>query len=227
MTDSISSSIKTYKTKMSALNKLISPVMMDAYFFEAINDYGQLEKIEEQKRCARYVLDTLDYDIFSQANIDFAAEEDIVTLSEALTPDPNTKKLTFDCNTSSFVYVDVLELVFGSSIPVVLLDCSNNEDGHMLVRWKFSDGSYINWETTSGKESSADDSKAYAGNCKEIVPGSRIFYSLFYSNVGDAKSDAGNYIGAIAAYDKAIELDPKGIYARYNRELAKEELRGY
>ena len=45
-----------------------------------------------------------------------------------------------------------------------------------------------------------------------------------YINRGNAKCELGDYRGAIADYNKAIELNPKYVKAYYNRGIAKKRL---
>ena len=45
-----------------------------------------------------------------------------------------------------------------------------------------------------------------------------------YFNSGNAKSDSGDYQGAIADYDKAIEINPQNAAYYYNRGYANYKL---
>ena len=48
-----------------------------------------------------------------------------------------------------------------------------------------------------------------------------------YFKLGEQKYNKKDYQGAIADYDKAIELNPKDVRAYYNRGNAKYELKQY
>jgi len=217
---------ETYNANMLALNELILPAIKDVNLASIISKY---KDISLKPEAARGILSAIHIDVFTKDKVKFSKkEEDVTTLSEALTPGPNTDKLTFDCNTSSFVYLEIFELT-DRDLPVVLLDCPSDIDrtGHMLLRWKFSDGSYINWETTAGREPWDDENTYYNSNCIEVIPGSNAFYSRFYSDRGDAKKNAKDYVGAITAYNRAVELDQKNVAVYNNRGLAKYALEDY
>ncbi|MCX6111849.1 MAG: hypothetical protein NTY22_00975, partial [Proteobacteria bacterium] len=147
---------KVYEAKADTLNKLITPVMKNIDFTKAVSEYKSLpqEQLQNQKYYALHILDTIHSDVFSPTNkVLFPSKKDqhIITLSEALTL--KNGNLLFDCDTSSFGYVETLERKFGvKKSPIVLLDCPR----HMLIRWKFNDDIYINWETTAGMQPSQD-----------------------------------------------------------------------
>ena len=46
----------------------------------------------------------------------------------------------------------------------------------------------------------------------------------FYVNLGLDKYDAGDYHGAIGAYNKAIKINPKHAYAYFNRGMAHAKI---
>lgn len=50
---------------------------------------------------------------------------------------------------------------------------------------------------------------------------------IHYDNRGVAKKNLGDYAGALADYNKAIELDPECAEAYNNRGLAKQDLKDY
>lgn len=52
-------------------------------------------------------------------------------------------------------------------------------------------------------------------------------FAMAYNGRGGAKDDLKDYAGAIADYDKAIELDPECAEAYNNRGLAKKDLKDY
>ena len=208
---------ETYNTKKTVLDDLIAPAIKDADLINAISKYKDAPL---KDHAARDILSAIHYDVFTDDKVDFAAEQSVMTLSEALTPDPDTKKLPFDCDTSSYVYLEILEAL-NKDLPVVLLACP----GHVLVRWKFSDGSYLNWETTAGIESEDNKKKYYTDNCTEVTPGSDVFYSMFYYNSASAKYALKDNTGAMADLDKAIKLDPNYAEAYISRGSIKQSLK--
>ena len=225
-----------YNTKKAILDELIAPVFKDTSLVEDIRTYSKEKRVAYQEMKAVFVLSNIDgeafkktiwqkgpteegrttYTVREENRVSFSSHKNITTLSELLTSDQA------DCDTSSFVYMEILERI-NKDLPVVLLHCP----GHVLLRWKFTDGSYMNWETTSNWRSSYKDNEYYAANCTEVAPGSDAFYSMFYSDRALAKANLKDYIGAITDYSKAIELDQKNAVAYTNRGIVKEELRDY
>lgn len=212
---------ETYNIKKAVLNELILPAIKDTKLVDAVLKY---KKRKQNQRTAKYILSTLYTDVFTKDSMNFIGSS-VNNLREALTPDPNTKKFSFNSYTSSLVYLEALEDL-DKDIPVVLLNCPE----YALIRWKFiSDGSYIDWETTSGFALSKEDSKKYADNCTEVVQGSDEFYALFYFQRGHAEFILEDYTGAIAAYNIALELGPEDplIYgARGSAEYALGDYAG-
>jgi tetratricopeptide (TPR) repeat protein len=221
-----------YNTKKAILDELIAPVFKDTSLVEDIRTYSKEKRVAYQEMKAVFVLSNIDgeafkktiwqkgpteegrttYTVREENRVSFSSHKNITTLSELLTSDQA------DCDTSSFVYMEILERI-NKDLPVVLLHCP----GHVLLRWKFTDGSYMNWETTSGWRSSGTKDKYYADNCTEVVPGTDAFYALFYANRALAEDSLKNYTGAITDYDKAIELDPKNAATYTNRGVLKGE----
>ena len=52
-------------------------------------------------------------------------------------------------------------------------------------------------------------------------------FAMAYNGRGSAKDDLKDYAGAIADYDKAIELDPKDASTYNNRAISKKNLKDY
>jgi tetratricopeptide (TPR) repeat protein len=197
------------------LDDLIAPVLKDTELVDSISKY------KDDKVLAFEILSGLHEAVFTEDTVEFPDGQHVNTLSDALTIDPNTKKLPFDCDTSSFVYLEIFEKI-NKDLPVVLLHCPR----HALIKWKFSDGSYMDWETSSGFPV-LGKKEYYENNCKEVIQGSDAFYSLFYYNRGIAKYSLKDYAGAIKDYDKSIELNPKDVSVYKARGLAKYEFNDY
>lgn len=70
------------------------------------------------------------------------------TLGDALTfrNEPNEPdRHVMDCDTSSFIYLTVLENL---GLPVSLIDITlGSGSGHNYIRWQLSDGSNVDWDT--------------------------------------------------------------------------------
>ena len=212
----------TFILKKATLDELIAPAVNNPWFKKRIDNYmkdlSTMGIYDEQQR-ANNTLYSVHANIFTSDSVEWGST---ITLTEALTPDQKDQKLVFDCDTSSFVYLKALETI-SKDIPVVLLDCP----GHNLIRWKFSDGSYMDWETTSGQEPSKDKDKHYKEVCSEVIPGSNAFYAIFYRNSGNSKAAKKDNLAAITAYDKSLELNPNDASVYNNRGNAKSVLMDY
>ncbi len=119
-----------------------------------------------------------------------------------------------DCYSLSFIYLGA-----GNALGLPLYGVI--APGHIFVRWQFSNGSYLNWETTKGEirgdgwyiskfniNESSIRSGVYLRNLKEtetlslcLVKRGKIFHRM------------GNKEKALADFSKAIELAPKTIAA--------------
>lgn len=208
-----------YKNKIGTLNDLVSFATESTEFKDTISKY----KTGPSRQAALDVLDAIHKNVFTKNKGVFAFVENPYTLSQALTLNTFTNKLTFDCDTSSFIYLEIFERI-STALPVVLLVCPD----HALIRWKFVDGSYVNWETTAGVESPEETNKKYIEEgCKEVISGSDAFYALFYFNSGSTKLAKGDAEGAITDYGKAVELDPKNTDVYNNLGSAKTTLQDY
>ncbi len=211
-----------FAVKKSTLDDLIAPALNSPWFKKRIDNYMKdllTMDVDRQRQGAGNILYSVHFNIFTSDSVEWGST---ITLSEALTPDEKDQKFVFDCDTSSFVYIKALETV-NNDLPIVLLDCP----GHNLLRWKFSDGSYMDWETTSGQEPSEDKDKYYKEACSEVTPGSNAFYAIFYRNSGNSKAAKKDHVAAITAYDRSIELNPNDATVYNNRGNSKSDLMDY
>jgi tetratricopeptide (TPR) repeat protein len=205
---SVSASISAYKLPNDLQGKKAEA---EDILYHIDNSFNYKEETSLSKTFTQPNGMTINYTVtYVEQKISYAS----TTLLSSALSSCKDGKFSFDCDTSSFVYLAVLESKFTlKNLPVVLLLCPS----HALLRWKFSDGSYINWETTTGEKPSDKENKYYEDNCREITPGSDAFYSLFYANRGTAKYEKNDYTGALGDLNKAIELDPKDVYAYASR----------
>ena len=216
----------------NALDNKVLDVMSKVNLPSFVSNYNSAS-LKGKKELASSILGYIDKFAFSDHKKNFDGG-DANTLCEAFCTDKNGC-FSFDCDASSFIYMAVLEKAFGvEKLPVVLLDCPapfiKSEHiyyGHMLLRWKLPDSSYINWETTSGKESSPKDSVEENNDCREVKLCSKEFYAFFYANRGEAKKSQKKYKEAMSDYNKAIEMSPyyTRIYSR--RGITKYMLEDY
>ncbi|OEU53143.1 MAG: hypothetical protein BA872_02120 [Desulfobacterales bacterium C00003060] len=123
-----------------------------------------------------------------------------------------------DCDALSLIYYGVGEVL---DFPIRLVGAP----GHTFVRWHFSDGNYLNWETTCG-ETQTNEFYEKRFNISDISIRKGVFLSSLnknevlnytYSNRGQVWSSKGDYDRAIDDYTRAIELYPKSIYSYFNR----------
>jgi len=217
-----------YKEKKAVLYDIMSstegdPIWWDYLFTGFTSKYKATSLLEAKKVFGPMVLEYIHNYIFAKSNIQFT-DEDVFTLSDALIS--NNGKFTFDCDASSFVYIEALESKFTTSnMPVVILDCPEYKDyvsGHTLIRWKYDDVNYLDWETEKGVPASTDDTNGrYKNNCREITVDSNTFLALFHINRGNKELSLEKHSEATTDYDKAIKLDPDAITAYENRGTIK------
>jgi len=113
-----------------------------------------------------------------------------------------------DCDTASYIYLAVGELM---NYPISMVQMPL----HNFVRWRLPDESYIDFETMDGIETNDDYYVARWGIPRSFIgePGVLTTMTasqlLAYENfgIGIAKTWKRDYKGAIAAYQKAIEID--------------------
>jgi len=219
----------------------------------AINDQVLIDKISKYKtdslstdagaketlrKDAVDILTSLHKEVFT-ADKTSMSRGDIYTLNQALTPDYSTNKCTFDCDTSGYVYLQVLETL-SKDLPVVEVICIRTDDlnrsNHVFLRWKYAANSFINWETTKGIESSSLESKRYADkqtySCMETDPvtETNAFYSDFYFNSGSLKASLNDHAGAITDFNGAIAKGTKNpnLYVFYHtRAVEKNKTSDY
>ena len=207
-----------YKSSISGLSKFVASVIDDTSFLKDIAAYK--EKGSSQKVLARRILSSI-ANIFK--DVDHQADKVPNTLSENI--NDKNGKFIFDCDSTSLIYIYVIERMFkANENPVVLLLGQNYP--HALIRWKFDDGTYINWETTAGIESTRKANEVYKDDCLEVAPDSDAFYAVFYGHLGSLKWDLKKFEDAIKAFTKAIELNPHPFFY-INRGGIKKELRNF
>ena len=220
-----------YDERMATLNKLIKPLEENTSFIDDVSNYNKLQNVEN----ALKVLNNIGPNVFSKANgVTFSDDGNPQSgddINEALTL--RAGKIVLDCDNSSYIYIEVLERQFTvEKDPVVFLDCT--ELHHALIRWKFIDGTHIDWETTAGRQATTVASNRYDAkndkgipNCTEIPPNSNEFYAVFFTNSGDAKVTLKNYTDAIKDYDQASKLNPKYARAYSNSAYVNKLLKDY
>jgi len=199
----------TYKSETTALSTLISPLKTDTNFLNKVTEYGTLTDTEEQKKAAKEILGFIHADVFPKDKVAFPEDENVyaMSLGQTLASGSDTKKFTFACETSAYVYVEALEEYLKiKPLPVVFVRCES-EMLHTVLKWKISDKVSVYWETSTGLEATPDDATFYQNpqNCTEVALGDKIFYSLFFERYGNASTD---YDKRIAAYKRAIDLSP-------------------
>jgi len=138
-------------------------------------------------------------------------------LSHAL----ETKQL--DCKHYSFLYYSIGEEL-GLPLHIVLAP------EHVFVRWDDGKEAY-NWETTTNSHIN-DEQYIFDSNIDEKSRANGVYLrnlsrkqakAEVYYNRGNVKYRKKDLEGAIADYDKAIELDPKYAVAYNNRGRAKAD----
>jgi tetratricopeptide (TPR) repeat protein len=128
-----------------------------------------------------------------------------------------------DCDTSGYIVADILNQ-FGVKSKLAILP------EHLILHCEIP-GAAIYLETTL-----VSDSFKFYKSEKELIERYYIIYGEYDFQVpnpalctarGTAKAELEDFKGAIADYDKTIEIDPKLALAYYNRGLAKYFLKDF
>jgi hypothetical protein len=132
-------------------------------------------------------------------------------------PDPARPFYVLDCDTCSFVYIGIADACgFGDRLHLVDLP------DHMFVRWEFSDGSHLNWDTN---DASVVEDKEYAKDydlTKRLRRG-RVYLAsmtrqeakghVYYLRAGTYEN-RGDIANSIADMEKVVELIPQSTQAK-------------
>ncbi len=211
---------EVYEARKADLDGLIAPVFEGTTLMDAVSTYQK----DKSKDSVVKILNHIASKVFTDDKVNFNGT-DVFTLNKALEPDPITTKYSFDCDTSTFVYMQIIELIERETkedLSVVLLYCPQ----HALLRWKLDDGSYINWETTSGTQSREEISKGYETSCFEEELGTDYFYADAYLRRGMEQYSEKNYADSVSSFDLSLALYDSR-FGRYCRAFANYELKNY
>ena len=132
-------------------------------------------------------------------------------------PDLAKPFYVLDCDTCSFVYVGIADACgFGDRLHLVDLP------DHMFVRWEFSDGSHLNWDTN---DATVVEDKEYAKDydlTKRLRRG-RVYLAsmtrdearghVYYLRAGTYEN-RGEIENSIADMEKVVELIPQSTQAK-------------
>jgi len=228
------------KTIFSQLDNIVNPIIADKELNELIanyNDFISKEHSVERPNCNKrdvilailYRIDTL----FKINNNVVISGKNVETLFEALTPVAGI--FSFDCDTSSMIYVEVLERLFTKrDLPIALLEVDPNPrksvtSGHVLIRW-FLNGKdyyngYVDWETTGGFD--ADNWTYSSHNSVYIYLDSNRFISHAFVINSGIKHNLKMYREAKKILDTAIDIDPTSYNSYINRSVERVNFGDY
>ena len=126
-----------------------------------------------------------------------------------------------DCDELTLLYLAIGEIL---DLPISKVYVPY----HSFIRWRFSDGSYLNWETTVAEARTDEDYISLLD-----IPSSAIDTGAFLRSLGSNEILEGTYLGrgiswadrmeldkAIADFNKAIATIPNHDLAYYNRGKA-------
>lgn len=123
-----------------------------------------------------------------------------------------------DCDLSSLLYISIAEKL---SLPICMIEVPR----HNFVRWTFSDGSYLNWDTNFGYNRYTDDqyAKKYDASEDQIKKGTYLSNMTSENVMGYFNFCRGNTFeldskphGAIQEYLTSIERYPQSPISRNN-----------
>jgi len=169
----------------------------------------------------------------------FVLVDAVEQLFTALTPVADGK-YNFDCDTTSLVYVEVLQKLFlaeKKELPVTLLYCDGISGyvNHTVLRWYLDNKkeTYFEWDATESegnyevKDKAIQDYYTDKNDCQEIIPGSDFFYAKALSYQGEARSTKKDYAGAIAALTTSLQTNPSDVLAYRKLGLAEYFAKDY
>ncbi len=142
----------------------------------------------------------------------------IALLSEAL-----ERRLT-DCDTNSLIYMAAGEIL---GMPVKGV----NTPVHMLVRWNFDDGTFVNWETTQNCErknhfyinmSNIDSSSLDKGVYLQPLSVQQVIANTLNSLGGTAYANDNNVL-ALKMFREAVKLNPLSFNGWFNLGLTYQQ----
>jgi len=141
------------------------------------------------------------------------------------------KQTHLDCSAYSIIYTAIGEAL---KLPIHFVRAPR----HTFVRWKFNDGSYVNWETTNGEERT-DEHYIEEYNIPKVAKGKVYLKSLSpienrkeiistqHVNVGTEKYYKCKMISARNDFIKAAKADPYYCEAYYNIGVTFQFLEEY
>jgi len=147
-----------------------------------------------------------------------------VLLSTTLTPNVSDGLYHKDCYTGSLLYYAILKDTFGQPVTLVARqkrEISNGIKAHMHIRWRFADGSYLNWDNTAlqnGELTEADFKTVgyFPTSSLELTNENLITAYLSYSeaNILETRGESSKVLEAL---NEAIKLNPKFALAYLSR----------
>ncbi len=196
------------------LDKIVDPIVKDKELIGMISEYND-PSFSKKPSDNKYELVTK---ILGRIGDLFKTNERVVyrsvdALATALIPEEGT--YYFDCDTSSMIYVEVLERLFSKdTLPIVLLDVIPvypDQDGHMLIRWYYNkpqqgnESLHVDWETTGDI---SNNFTYYSSNSEWFELSSDFFLASAIWMNSSLLIDQGRFVEALQRVDEAIKLYP-------------------
>jgi tetratricopeptide (TPR) repeat protein len=209
-------------------------------YFKENNDLSKME-LSKKKKKMKAILDTLEEAVAPflgtpQNNVSPKKALQVLNKIHAVLKDKFNYKykescflnpsyaedcLETDCDNLSIIYYSVLRDMQAQPVVMVL------RPRHVNIRWKFKNGTYINWETTTGKQISDKYYEDFLGSDYSLeIEGYNSILGYSYSAMGEWYVSSSPE-QAVQYFDKALKLNPTDQSIYYNRSIAKYELKNY
>jgi tetratricopeptide (TPR) repeat protein len=161
---------------------------------------------------------TTDEAVQTMRAIDSLLREEGFTFKNNLLLGKGLQLKTIDCDNYAVLYIAIAEVL---KIPIVPVYAPN----HSFIRFCFSDGTYLNWETTQGlprpdsyyiKSLQIPEESIRGGVYMKILT-RKEFTAVEYNNIGAYLMSTRKFSDAVPYFSAAIQLYPRFSSAYHNR----------